>query len=375
MAVGIVCEFSPCHNGHKYLIEQAKQISASRVVCAISGFFVQRGEAAFCPAKTRAEWAVSAGADLVLENPFPFSCATAEHFAKGAVSVLCGSGLCDMLAFGAEDGTENEFFELAEILADKNTAKQIASVVKDNKNMSFAQARVAYIHEKYGNISRLLCSPNSLLGVEYAKSALMTGRNIKLIVIPRIGASHDGTPVNNISSASYLRENADKIDIYHFCPDYVAEYFKQNSPFAINEKAYYTALSAAILTRPTEEIALTAELPHGYASRIIDACKKHSAFVGFFEEIKSKHLTNAHLRRMLIYLLTGVDADMLKSAPSSSRLLAFSDVGTKLLRQRKKDCEHFTVLSKLSDMKKLEGKELLREQKALYAEKIFTRMA
>ena len=44
---GIICEFNPFHNGHKYLITQAKKQTDSKIVCLMSGDFVQRGEPAF----------------------------------------------------------------------------------------------------------------------------------------------------------------------------------------------------------------------------------------------------------------------------------------------------------------------------------------
>ena len=44
---GIICEFNPFHDGHKYLIEQAKELTGSDyTVCLMSGDFVQRGEPA-----------------------------------------------------------------------------------------------------------------------------------------------------------------------------------------------------------------------------------------------------------------------------------------------------------------------------------------
>ena len=47
-AVGIVCEYNPFHKGHLYQIEALRQIVGedAAVVCAMSGDFVQRGEAA-----------------------------------------------------------------------------------------------------------------------------------------------------------------------------------------------------------------------------------------------------------------------------------------------------------------------------------------
>ena len=45
--VGIIAEFNPFHNGHKYLIDTAKSVcNADYVVVVMSGNFTQRGEPA-----------------------------------------------------------------------------------------------------------------------------------------------------------------------------------------------------------------------------------------------------------------------------------------------------------------------------------------
>ena len=42
--VGIVAEFNPMHNGHKYLLEKAKEITgADMAICIMSGNFTQAG--------------------------------------------------------------------------------------------------------------------------------------------------------------------------------------------------------------------------------------------------------------------------------------------------------------------------------------------
>ena len=44
---GIVCEFNPLHNGHAYLLAQARARSGcDALVCVMSGNFTQRGEPA-----------------------------------------------------------------------------------------------------------------------------------------------------------------------------------------------------------------------------------------------------------------------------------------------------------------------------------------
>ena len=43
--VGIISEYNPFHNGHKYHIQAAKEAcGADYTVCIMSGSFVQRGE-------------------------------------------------------------------------------------------------------------------------------------------------------------------------------------------------------------------------------------------------------------------------------------------------------------------------------------------
>lgn len=44
---GIVTEYNPFHNGHRYHIEQARRVSGCDALLAVmSGNFVQRGECA-----------------------------------------------------------------------------------------------------------------------------------------------------------------------------------------------------------------------------------------------------------------------------------------------------------------------------------------
>ena len=63
---GIIAEFNPFHNGHKYLLDQAEGMK----IVAMSGNFMQRGEPAIVDKWTRAQMALENGADLVVELPF-----------------------------------------------------------------------------------------------------------------------------------------------------------------------------------------------------------------------------------------------------------------------------------------------------------------
>ena len=45
MATAVICEFNPFHNGHKYLLESAKNVLKEPVIAIMSGSFTQRGSA------------------------------------------------------------------------------------------------------------------------------------------------------------------------------------------------------------------------------------------------------------------------------------------------------------------------------------------
>ena len=100
--VGIIAEYNPFHKGHAYQLQKAKELSgADYAVIVMSGDFVQRGYPAIVDKYVRAEMALRAGADLVIELPVSYAVGSAEAFAQGAVSVLEALGCVDFLCFGA----------------------------------------------------------------------------------------------------------------------------------------------------------------------------------------------------------------------------------------------------------------------------------
>ena len=89
-AAGIVAEYNPLHHGHVYHLNACrKACDADYVIAVMSGDFVQRGEPAVADKFTRAQWALAAGVDLVLELPTAYAVSSAEGFARGAVVKPC----------------------------------------------------------------------------------------------------------------------------------------------------------------------------------------------------------------------------------------------------------------------------------------------
>ena len=85
----IICEYNPFHYGHASLFTALRRRLGkdSAIICILGGNFAQRGEPALFSKQARAEMAIRAGADLVLELPFPHSAASAERFASGQAAM------------------------------------------------------------------------------------------------------------------------------------------------------------------------------------------------------------------------------------------------------------------------------------------------
>ena len=82
-ATGITAEFDPLHNGHAYLIEEARSLTGcDAVVVAMSGDYVPRGGPALTDKWSRTEAALASGADLDIEIPVLFCLGNASQYAK-----------------------------------------------------------------------------------------------------------------------------------------------------------------------------------------------------------------------------------------------------------------------------------------------------
>ena len=70
MTTGIIAEYNPFHNGHKYMLKQIReQFPQEPIIICLSGSITQRGEMALLDKWTRAKLAVLGGANLVIELP------------------------------------------------------------------------------------------------------------------------------------------------------------------------------------------------------------------------------------------------------------------------------------------------------------------
>ncbi len=230
----IICEYNPFHNGHKYLLEQARKLSGcNALLCIMSASFTQRGEAAVLPKFMRAEHAVLGGADCVIQLPAAFSVAPAEIFAQGAVSILKSIPAVKTLAFGSEVADGAAIEKAAEIFYDMNVEGngnfRIDEIIE--KHLAGGQSykrSLALALEELGAKNSLITSPNGILAIEYARAIKKLGANIEILPIERVGAGYgDVVLKDNFSSASAIRANLNSAAVAGNVPQYVLQPLKE----------------------------------------------------------------------------------------------------------------------------------------------------
>ena len=132
MAVGVVAEFNPFHNGHKYLLNNLKK-SGDSVVCVIGDDFTQRGDVAIVSKYERAKMALLNGADICILLPTPWSMSCANTFSLGGMSILNSLSVVEKVAFGSECGNIDTLTEVSKIIHSEEISPIIEEELKSGK--------------------------------------------------------------------------------------------------------------------------------------------------------------------------------------------------------------------------------------------------
>ncbi|MCH5170113.1 MAG: nucleotidyltransferase family protein, partial [Oscillospiraceae bacterium] len=270
--IGIICEFNPFHNGHKYLIDSVKK-DGDTVVCVMSGNFVQRGEPAIADKRTRAKMALLCGADLVIELPVAFSMARAQTFARGGVKLLDSLGVVDTLVFGSERGNVEMLEKTAQAIESEQVNNEIIADLKTGE--TYAYAREKAVRKIFGsNFADVLHNPNDILAVEYISALNFLHSKIEPKAVLRKSVSHDSEETEGVfASASLIREKIKNGEKYEeFMPKDALEILEK----AINDgnaPAVYSKLDIAILAflrkAKSEDFSDVPDVSEGIENRII----------------------------------------------------------------------------------------------------------
>ena len=343
---GIISEFNPFHNGHKYLFDAARAKGAEAIVCVMSGNAVQRGELSITDKYRRAKMALLSGADLVLELPFPWCAASAESFARAGVYIA--SEFADTLFFGSECADIAVLTRAAEITASESFAEEYKKRLVGNSGA--AQTYFSLLEEKTG---REYLS-NDILGIEYIKAASCLGKDIAFSTVKREGGAYLDNELceGDIQSATAIRkliQNGAFDSALRFMPKESLAVLKN----AMVDRAIsdYSRIENAVklffrLAEP-KDLTEIADIDMGLASRICNEARDCKGEL--IEALKTKRYTDARLRRVLLYALCGVRKSDIERMPEYVNLLGANAVGRELLSKRRKG-DGIAVLAKASDI-------------------------
>ena len=326
---GIIAEFNPLHNGHKYLIDAAKN-DGFDVACVISGNFVQRGDTALLPKFERAKSALYAGVDIVLELPVPWSMSTAQNFALGGISQLSSIGV-DTLYFGSECADTTELVNIAEILLSESFNQILSSRLKGNE--TFAKLRRDTVCEILGKETSVLDNPNDTLAVEYICTSIKLGAGFKFKAIKRQGASHnDSTESRGFSTSTLLRKAAQDNNINYLRQFMPEESFKIliNSPISSISRLD-TAIVSRIKQLREEELSNLPDISEGIERHLYKTIANVYTYSDICDAIKSKRYTMARVRRLVLSAFLGIDNSYFQKEPPYVRVLGFNDNACKYL--------------------------------------------
>lgn len=355
---GIVAEYNPFHNGHKYHIEETKKATgADHVVAVMSGNYVQRGETALFSKWARAEMAIDNGVDLVIELPTIWSIARAQDFALGAVSLLQGLGCVDVISFGSECGDAEALKATAKALSDKRVEKRMQDDLEIG--MSFAGARAEAVRTFFGDVYYdILNEPNNTLGIEYI---LANNKDKKkktdIFTLQRKGAAHDSIiRSENIASASEIRRMMLAGENWsHFVPQSVVDIYNreienQTGPTPYS-KLEFSALCCMRQSR-AEDILDTPDVSEGIENRIHEAALKARTLEELFSFAKTRRYPYARIRRIVLASFLGLTREQCEGTPPYIKVLAMNENGKEILREAKEKAT-LPIVTKASDFDEL----------------------
>lgn len=381
---GIVCEYNPFHTGHEYQIQKIRELGYEKIVCVMSGNTVQRGEFPIADKYARARMALMAGADLVLELPYPYSSSGAEFFSAAAVRILSAVGV-GTLCFGSECADVVSLTEAARICESEEFAvayKELASDGLGSASAYFeAYRRVA---EALGlSNSEIPDGSNDLLGVAYIRAIKRYRLPIHPVAIKREGSAYNDGELSSDSGypSALMIRNAlgggfDKIEksLPEASFGILTDQAEKGKCPADIKKIESAVLSFFRLADPKALAeANIAEAGGGLAERICKFSRIAKSYDELVGMTSGKNYTNSRVRRAILSCMTGATDEDVRCLPAYSTVLGFNASGRELLAaQRRKEDPEIAFVSKPADAQSLGGRAERQFTLSERADAIFT---
>lgn len=325
---GIICEYNPFHLGHlrQFDLVREKLGADTRIVCVMSGNYVQRGMPAAWDKFARAKAALVCGADVVLELPVTAVLRSAEGFADAGVEILSKFG-CTHLCFGAECGNSGALMELAR----KVDTEAFRQALRDglDHGLSYAAARQAALQDDSG----LLNTPNNILGLEYCRAVVRQNSSMIPVAVQRNGDYHAAEADAAEPSASAIRNLLPDGPWQDYLPKEAAAVLAHATVYDLmwGERA----VLARLRTMTDEQWEAAAHGSEGLWRKAKKACREQGTLEQIIAAVKSKRYPRTRIQRLLLCAFLGIDEATLRAPLPYVRILGFGHNGQPLLRTAK----------------------------------------
>lgn len=327
--VGLIVEYNPLHNGHKYHIDKVKKESNADVIIAVmSSSFTMRGELSLFDKFTKTNQALLSGIDIVIELPFILTIQNSDLFAKHAVTLL-NLAKVNEIWIGSESNDPKLYDKCYKEFNDEHNQLKIKELLKSGMSYKMATNTIFNLPS------------NDLLGYSYYKAIKENNYNITLNTIKRVGDNYlDNKNTDELyTSALSIRSNLDLLETY--TPLYVSN----NKDLILDSNKLFTYLKYNILNNNVSNLSKFFFAEEGIENKLYDIIK-YNNFDDFISYLTTKRYTSSRIRRFLLYVLFNITKDEANAILNSNidfiRVLGFNDKGKQYLSSIKKEIKIYT---------------------------------
>lgn len=351
--LGLVLELNPAHYGHKYFIDQAKQVvNPDYTICVLSTSFCQRGLTSVADKWEKAKIALKLGVDFVFELPTLDYLQSADAFCRGSIEKLVNLKITD-IAFGVELDDLDKLQKIVSIMDSDAYNNDLKDHLAKGSSYASSSLKAMMAQTNDADIIDALAKPNTILAIGYLK-ALKNYPNINIHLVKRIDNDYNDLTLSSslISSATAIRKAiSDKEDYLDQVVDKDYQYLDEK----VMQDKLFTLIKYQFATHDLAYFKDILCVEEGIEVRISKFLNEAKSFNDLASLVRTKRYSLNHVSRALINI--ALDNHKV-SEELYLRLLAFNVTKKEYLSKLSKDIKAIIFSSPVGSSSKYLEAEL-----------------
>lgn len=332
--VGVVAEFNPFHNGHKYQILKILENNPKLVIAVISGNFVQRGEISVLSKEQKARIAIENGYDIVVELPSYLSIQNADVFSEYSVKILNELGV-NLQVFGVENDNKRDFIDVIKLQENDLYLDNVKKFQKEGFNYikSHELALKEYGYDDF-------YKSNNILAMSYIRSIIKNKFNIDYYLLKRKSVDYNSNEnVNDFASASYIRNNINNLDkIEKFIPqNSYNELLNFNVCFENVKDDLFKIFKYNFNVKSNLEIMQIYDFNDTIYNRMNKVLNFSNSYDEFINNVISRNFSKNRIKRLILNFVLEIKNINLDNEIEYIRVIGLNSKGAKYLKELSND--------------------------------------